>query len=47
VKNRTSGPKGHKDDNVYAENKSPAYPKEEFFRSLLRRLGRTLHPAEN
>ena len=34
AKNRTSGPKGHKDDNVYAGDKSPAYP--EFFRSLFR-----------
>jgi hypothetical protein len=33
-KERTSGPKGHKDDNVYAVDKSPAYPKTDFFRSL-------------
>jgi hypothetical protein len=26
AKNRTSGPKGHKYDNVYAGDKSPAYP---------------------
>jgi hypothetical protein len=26
AKNRTSGPKGHKDDNVYTGDKSPAYP---------------------
>ncbi len=32
AKNRTSGPKGRKDDNVYAGDKSPAYPKTEFFR---------------
>ncbi len=25
VKSRTSGPKGHKDDNVHAGDKSPAY----------------------
>jgi hypothetical protein len=29
--NRTSGPKGYKDDNVYAGDKSPAYPEVEFF----------------
>jgi hypothetical protein len=34
AKNRTSGPKGHKGDNVYARDKSPAYPETEFFRSL-------------
>jgi hypothetical protein len=34
AKNRTSGPKGHKDANVYAGDKSPAYPENEFFRSL-------------
>jgi hypothetical protein len=26
AKNRTSGPKGHKGDKVYAGDKSPAYP---------------------
>ena len=31
---RTSVPKGHKDANVYAGDKSPAYPQAEFFRSL-------------
>jgi hypothetical protein len=31
AKNRTSGPKGHKDDNVYAGDKSPAYPEETSF----------------
>ena len=25
--NRSSGPKGHEDDDVYAGDKSPAYPK--------------------
>jgi hypothetical protein len=30
----TSGPKGLKDGNVYAGDKSPAYPEDEFFRSL-------------
>jgi hypothetical protein len=35
AKNRTSGPKGHKYDNAYAGDKSPAYPETEFFRSLL------------
>jgi len=34
AKNRTSGPKGHRYDNVYAGDKSPAYPETEFFRSL-------------
>jgi hypothetical protein len=29
AKNRTSGPKGHKDDKVYAGDKSPAYPEDE------------------
>jgi hypothetical protein len=33
-KERTSGPEGHKDDNVYAGDKSPAYPKTEFLRNL-------------
>jgi hypothetical protein len=28
---RTSGPKGLKDDNVYAGDKSPAYPEGDFF----------------
>jgi hypothetical protein len=37
AKNRTSGPKGRKDDNVCAGDKSPAYPKTEFFRSLFSR----------
>jgi hypothetical protein len=36
AKNRTSGPKGHEDDNVYAGDKSPAYPEDEFFCSLFR-----------
>jgi hypothetical protein len=31
AKNRTSGPKGHKGDNIYAGDKSPAYPEDEFF----------------
>jgi hypothetical protein len=31
-----SVPQGHKDDNVYAGDESPAYPKDEFFRSLIR-----------
>jgi hypothetical protein len=31
---RIIGPKGHEDDNVYAGDKSPAYPQDEFFRSL-------------
>jgi hypothetical protein len=30
AKNDTSGPKGHEDDNVYAGDKSPAYPVTEF-----------------
>jgi hypothetical protein len=30
AKNHTSGPKGRKDDNVCAGDKSPAYPKTEF-----------------
>jgi hypothetical protein len=30
AKNRASGPKGHKGDNVYAGDKSPAYPETEF-----------------
>jgi hypothetical protein len=34
AKNRTSGPKGHKRNSVCAGDKSPAYPKDEFFRSL-------------
>jgi hypothetical protein len=34
AKNRTSGPKGREDDKVYAGDKSPAYPEDEFFRSL-------------
>jgi hypothetical protein len=34
AKGHTSGPKGHKDDNVYAGDESPAYPEDEFFRSL-------------
>jgi hypothetical protein len=33
-KNRTSGPKGHKDGDVLCRDKSPAYPEDEFFRSL-------------
>jgi hypothetical protein len=37
AKNRTSGPKGHKYDNVYAGDKSPAYPETEFFGSLFSR----------
>jgi hypothetical protein len=37
AKNLTSGPKGHKDDNVYAGDKSPAYPEGESFRSLFSR----------
>jgi hypothetical protein len=37
AKNRTSGPKGHKHDNVYAGDKSPAYPKDPIFRSLFSR----------
>jgi hypothetical protein len=36
AKNRTSGPKGHNDDKVYAGDKSPAYPKDEVFRNLFR-----------
>ena len=40
AKNRTSGPKGHKGDNVYAGDKSPAYHQAEFFRSL---FSRALH----
>jgi hypothetical protein len=32
--NRTSGPKGHEGDYVYAVDKSPAYPETEIFRSL-------------
>jgi hypothetical protein len=39
AKNRTSGPKGHKDDKVYAGDKSPAYPEDEFFRSCFTRKG--------
>jgi hypothetical protein len=31
AKSPTSGPKGHKDDDVYAGDKSPAYPRTEFF----------------
>jgi hypothetical protein len=35
AKNRTSGPKDRKDDNICAGDKSPAaYPKTEFFRSM-------------
>jgi hypothetical protein len=34
AKNRTSGPKGRKSNNVHAGDKSPAYPEGEFFRSL-------------
>ncbi len=34
AKNRTSGPKGHKDGDVNAGDKSPAYPEDAFFRSL-------------
>jgi hypothetical protein len=34
AKDRPSGPEGHKDDNAYAGDKSPAYPEDEFFRSL-------------
>ncbi len=30
AKNRTSGPKGHKDDDVHTGDKSPAYPETEF-----------------
>jgi hypothetical protein len=30
AKNRTSGPKGQKDDNVNAGDKFPAYPEREF-----------------
>jgi hypothetical protein len=37
AKNRTSGPKGHKYDNVYAGDKSPAHPETEFFGSLFGR----------
>jgi hypothetical protein len=37
AKNPTSGPKGHKHDNVYAGDKSPAYPKDPIFRSLFSR----------
>jgi hypothetical protein len=33
AKNRTSGPKGRKDDKVCAGDKSPAYPEIEVFRS--------------
>jgi hypothetical protein len=39
AKHRTSGPKGHKYDNVYAGDKSPAYPETEFFRSPKSRGG--------
>jgi hypothetical protein len=31
AKSFTSGPKGHKDDNGYAGDKSPAYHEVEFF----------------
>jgi hypothetical protein len=37
AKNRTSGPKGHKYNNFYAGDKSPAYPETEVFRSLFSR----------
>jgi hypothetical protein len=37
AKSRTSGPKGLKDDKVYAGDKSPAYPEREFFSSLFSR----------
>jgi hypothetical protein len=37
AKNRTSGPKGYEDDNVYAGDKSPAYPEDESFRTTKRR----------
>jgi hypothetical protein len=43
-KNRTSGPKGHKGDKVYAGDKSPAYPKDEFFSSLFTPYLRKLQP---
>jgi hypothetical protein len=29
-----TAPQGHKDGDVYAGDKSPAYPKDEIFRSL-------------
>ena len=32
-KNRTSGPEGPKDENVYAGDESPAYPEGVVFRS--------------
>jgi hypothetical protein len=34
VKYRTSGPKGHKDDDIYAGDKSPAYPRDDFSSGL-------------
>jgi hypothetical protein len=34
LEKKTSGPKGHEDRNVYAGDKSPAYPVGEFLRSL-------------
>jgi hypothetical protein len=33
----SQGLKGHKDDKDYAGDKSPAYPEDEFFRSLFSR----------
>jgi hypothetical protein len=39
-KKRTSGPKGHEDDNPDAGSNSPAYPDTEFFRSLQNRQAR-------
>jgi hypothetical protein len=45
AKNRTSGPKGHKDDKVYAGDKSPAYPEDEFFHSLFSPCAFTAHDA--
>jgi hypothetical protein len=45
AKNRTSGPKGHKDDIVYAGDKSPAYPEDGFSASCLALLFLAVRPT--
>ena len=47
LRNRTSGPKGHNDDNVCAGDKSPAYHEGEFFRTLFNRVRCSSTQLEN
>jgi hypothetical protein len=39
-------PQGHKDDNAYARDNSPAYPKDELFRNLFRHALRSERVSE-